>query len=461
MKRISLCMALMLIFSCACAEFYTSNPDPYYHQKMDCVAGSTYEISQTAALQFEKIACPACVERTSVRGEIMELALPEGDLNLQDADFKNGRLLLCGFVNLQRNKPWMAVYDVSGKLVEEYLGDDSDDIFRDARYLSDGNIALLRSSGEKWRVDILDGGKNIARSEDADYLAGLWATEDGFIVHGWHGVREYMLAECGLDKKIQWTLPLDFLSAQDDQPALDGVLLGEDVNIVYGRHFNPGMETSRSVIAAFDGDGKLIGKKEVSRVIGSYTEILYDENNHSVGYQEADSFIPAFNSAAWTDGGVIFIGIGMRPGFAVKYGENGEEWFADLALLNGEDGRVTVDGARVETLSVRQILRHDDNYLLLMDADSHSHYIHDPAQRPASAGNYVRIVRLNGAGRIISDWFEDVGEIVEMEDMFLFAHGEDVYLLAYGLTMDSITAYEKGMTQPQIPEKMLLKKIAA
>ena len=78
MKRGLLLLALLLCFGCAQAEeaeYYTSNTDIYYHADPDCdrpkVEGREiyeracyrkYPISEQAASEFDKTACPVCVK---------------------------------------------------------------------------------------------------------------------------------------------------------------------------------------------------------------------------------------------------------------------------------------------------------------------------------------------------------------------------------------------------------------
>ena len=447
-------LAAISLLGSAGAEFYTANEDVYYHAVPDCIAGSTFEISEYAAVQFEKLACPVCVERTSVRGELIEIDLPEGYLNLRDADFKDGRLLLCGCVDVQNSKPWMAMYDLSGSKLQESLGRGNDNIIYDAKFLSDGKIAVIRGLGldEGDRLELYKDGRLVNQFE-ASYLNGIWALEDGFLIYGGAEMYEYHLAKCDNDGNMLWVRDMtEIFPLSDRQPGLSGVLSKEDVNIAYGRKSVSDMEY-RPVIAAFDNDGNVLGQTEVSKIYGQHTQTLYDENMQPVGWEMADSYLQSLGKAVWAEGGVIFHAGGEKPGSAMKFGPEGEIWHEQFGYLYDENREIRLDGKIAESGAVEDIIPWQDGYLLAMGAYVNTE--HYDVER-----HCIRMAYMNSEGKIVRDWFEDIGDILYTEEVFLMQQGGDVYLMAYGLLMDNMLAYEKGMTQPQIPRKMILKKIS-
>jgi len=426
-------LALALLSGPANAAFYTANEDMYYHAVVNCIAGSTYEISGEAARHFEKIACPSCVDRGIVRGEAVEIALPEGYVNLQDADFRDGRLLLCGFVNMQDSRPWLAVYDLQGNKLQELLGEATDDIVRDAKFLSDGKLALVRSIGGlvegQWHVQLLEDGREVFRSKGAQYLSRIWPTDDGFLLYGGAKPYEYQLAKCDNNGNVLWTMDMDMFPLSDGQPGLTDILIGDGVHIAYGRRDPQGMNPS-PVIVAFDDDGAILSVQEIG-----------------------DANFGSFTDAAWAEDGAIFVGRRTNPGFAVKYGAEGQRWFRDLTHLNDANQELILEGKTARSGGISCMLALNGEYLLAIRA----HIYTD--RNPGDYRECLRMARMNGEGRITTDWFEDVGDIVEMEDLCLFSSGGAAYFLAYGGLINSMQAYDQGMTQPEIPRKLILKRI--
>ena len=451
----ALVLAAISLLGSACAEYYTSNHDVYFHAKADCVAGSTFEISEEAAIQFEKLACPVCVDRVSVRGDLIEIDLPEGYLNLKDVDFKDGRLLLCGCVNVQNSKPWMAMVDLQGNKLQESLGKPNDQMIREAKFLSDGKIAAIRSLGveEGDCLELYKDGKLVQRFEAMHLLRKIWPMEDGFLIYGGPKMYEYHLAKLDNDGNMLWVRDMtDLFPLSDNQPGLSGVLVGEDVHVVWGRSAVSDME-GRPVIAALDNDGNILGQTEVSKVSGQHTKTLYDENMQPTGWEMADSYLQSLGKAAWTEGGVIFTAGGDKPGSAIKFGPEGEIWYEHFGYLFDENREITLDGRTAESGAIEDMIPWQDGYLLAMGAYAQSEITY------ATEKSCIRMAQMNADGKIVRDWFEEIGDILYTEEVFLMQDGGDVYLMAYGQTMDDMLAYEKGMTQPQIPRQMILKKV--
>lgn len=455
-KRIfALVLTAISLLGSAGAEYYTSNEDVYFHAKTDCVAGSTFEISEEAAIQFEKLACPVCVERTSVTGELIEIDLPEGYASLKNVDFKDGKLLVCGCVNVQNSKPWMAMVDLSGNKLQESLGKPNDQMIREAKFLSDGKIAAIRSLGvgEGDCLELYKDGKLVHRFEAMHLLRKIWPMEDGFLVYGSPEMYEYHLAKLDNDGSMLWVRDLtELFPLSDQQPGLSGVLLGEGVHVVWGRTAVSDME-DRPVIAAFDDGGNILGQMEVSKVSGQHSKTLYDKNMQPTGWEMADSYLQSLGKAAWTEGGVIFTAGGAKPGSAIKFGPEGEIWYEHFGYLFDENQEIILDGKIADSGAIEDMIPWQDGYLLAMGAYAQSEITY------ATEKSYIRMAQMNAEGKIIRDWFEEIGDILYTEAVSLMQDGEDVHLLVYGQTMDDMLAYEKGMTQPQIPRKMILKKI--
>jgi len=455
-RAFALILALIPLFGCANAEFYTANEDIYYHAKADCVAGSTFEISEHAARQFEKLACPVCVDRASVGGELIEIDLPEGYLNLRGVEFRDGKLLLCGCVNVQNSKPWMAMYDLGGNKLQESLGKPNDNIIYDAKFLSDGKIAVIRSLGveEGDCLELYKDGKLVNQFEAMSYLSRIWVLEDGFLIYGSEKMYQYRLAKCDNDGNVLWIMDMtELFPLSDQQPGLTDILVGDGVHIAYGRAEQRG--GSRPEIVAFDDNGEIIGRQRIERIIGERFQTARDKDGNPVGMETVDSYLGNLNHGAWAEDGVVFAGTITRPGFAYKLNAEGEAWYSDLAYLHDENGDFRLDSIAVEDGWLKDMLPWKDGYLLALEAYAY------PEHYGKLEKTYMRIAYMNSEGKIIRDWFEDIGDILYAEELALFSHGEDVYLLVYGQTMDDGEAYEQGMTQPQIPRRAILKKISA
>ena len=233
---------------------------------------------------------------------------------------------------------------------------------------------------------------------------------------------------------------------------LVNLLVGEDVHVVWGRSAVSDME-GRPVIAALDNDGNILGQTEVSKAYGQHTKTLYDKNMQPTGWEMADSYLQSLGKAVWTEGGVIFTAGGDKPGSTIKFGPEGEIWYEHFGYLFDENREITLDGRTAESGAIEDIIPWQEGYLLAMGAYAQSEITY------ATEKSYIRMAYMDAEGKIIRDWFEEVGDILYTEEVFLMQDGEEVYLMAYGQTMDDMLAYEKGMTQPQIPRQMILKKV--
>jgi len=459
-KRLSaLLLAVLLLLSTAGAEFYTANPDVYYHADANCVAGSTYEISEAAARQFEKIPCPVCVNRASVGGEIVEITLPEGygNFSLQDVDFKDGKILLCGFVDRQNDAPWMAMYDLQGNKLQESFGKATDELIREAKFLADGKIALICSIGGaegKWHIQLFEDGQMARQSEGTSYLGRLWATQDGFLVYGGPELYQYQLAKCDLEGNILWTMDLDMFPLSDGQPGLSDILTGDNIHIAYGRTAQAD-GTHRPVLLAFDDNGNILAREKIERVLGTSAKTLYDSDMNPTGYAEVDSYLSRFVDAVWTNVGAIFAG----GDSLFRYDSEGESWFIDLSLLWDENENLLLDGKAVEGGYVTDMIPWNGGCLLAMTVDVYTPYL-GSADEPAGKG-YVHIAEISPEGKIVRDWFEEISDIVSGEEIRLFTDGDNLYLFAEGETMIPMRAYEEGYPAYKIPRKAILKRISA
>lgn len=423
--NIAIALLLVLLTACAHAEYYTAKEDIYYHEKTDCTAGSSYVISEEAAWHFRKVACPVCVNRTVVEGEIITLPLPEL-FNLYSADMDaDGNMLLAGYAGTPSvRNAYIGIFSTDGKCILEQLSDEDNLFYRDANVLSNGSIAALRlqdgSAYTGWQIQVASGGEITHRLPVLHDISCLEPTGDGILA-----VNRASTEECAL-------LKYDNSGNELWRTSLDGfyklmLLPGEGVHLAYGTRAvdakdYQGDQNAHAVI--FDDNGTVL-----CRITDTYAGNSY-----------------GFECAAWcADGGAVLCGRKDRPGFIVKYNQKGEEiWRRSLEYLCGYDLEILINGSPVRCLEIMDILPLQDGLLLAISTNS----------------GFVRMILIDSEGYVKLDWIEKIGDDILADQIKMFEKDGDIFLLADYLTMVEMDAFEAGMTIADIPRKYISKQLA-
>lgn len=421
MKRIlAVSVILAFLMPCAQAEYYTSNEDRYYHESNICISGSEYPISEEAAWQFHKVACPNCTDRQAVEGEIITLSVPE-DFHLYSADMDaEGRVLMAGYTDTPSNKSsYIAQLSSAGELIWEQKNISDGLFFRDANLLPDGSIAALRqangSESDNWQIQVAADGKITVKMPVLQDISCLESSGDGILVVNRASTQECQLLKYDLNGNELWNTSLDGFYQMK-------LLIGDDMHLAYG---------SRAIDAE-DYQGDHIAHA-----------VLVDDDG-SVLCRIEDADIGSYSCAAWTpDGSIVLYSRKYRPGAIMKYNQNGEEiWRHDLGDLCGENAQILVNASPVRCLEVADMFSREDGLLLALLTDS----------------GFVRLIQLDDNGYVKRDWIETIGDFAWVDSLHLFERNHIMYMIAGGGTMDQTVAFDSGMTLADIPMKYTLKK---
>lgn len=343
-RLVILCMITLLLLGTARADFYTANNDSYYHASPACSLGSDFTISEEAARQFRKAACPVCVDRWAIVGEIAEMPVPS-NFNLYSADMDaDGNLLLAGYSGTPMQQyAYITLASPDGSMLWKQQGGGNGFFYRDANVLADGSIAALinRSADvhdQNWRIQIARNGKIVHHLPDFENIYEFEPTRDGFLLF-----RRPDTSTCTISKYDNagnpiWQFEADgFFSLR--------FLPGENVHLAYGkRAINPEDYQGPSNACA----------------------IIFDDNGSILAHIE-NSEIHSFENAAWcADGGVLLSGLNLL----VKYGPDGEElWHRSLEYIKGENSEILVNGRTVRCLTIQDMLPWQDGHLLAIYTD--------------------------------------------------------------------------------------------
>lgn len=404
----------------AAAEYYTANEDIYYHRSADCSPDSHFSISEEAGWEFNKIACPLCMDRQAIAGEIVELSLP-GDFNLYSANMDaEGNLLLAGYTGKpMQSRPYIAMISARNETLWQWKGKSAGIFYRDADMLSDGSIVALspRSSDagdDLWKIQIAKDG-SIRRQ--LPYLSNVYRlepTEDGFLVGSHSDTENYLLQEFDNSGNLLW------LTREAGHMYLT-LRSGSDLHLGYGR---------RAVdVADYQGDQHAFA-------------LIFDDDGCILSrIEDADAW--EFTCGTWcADGSVL---LASNRGTIAKYSADGEEiWRRDLSYIHGENNEIQINSKAVRVLAVQDMLSVGNACLLAVSTND----------------DFARILAVDGDSRICGDWIEATGDFAWVDSLQLFEKDGHIYMLTGGETIDQMQAYASGMTLADIPLKYTFKKLA-
>lgn len=421
MKKLMVFPVLLALCMPAAAEYYTANEDIYFHQSADCRPGSVFSISETAGWEFGKIACPVCVNRTAHVGEIIELPVP-ADFNLYSADMDaQGNILLAGYAGTPMEMhTYIALCSPEGQLLWKQQGSTEGLFYRDADVLSDGSIAALSprsadAGSDLWSIQLAKDGSVTHQLPDISNVYRIEPTAGGFLVGSHSDTENYLLQKFDNGGSPLW------LTREPGHMYLT-LCSKEDMHLGYGR---------RAVdVSDYQGDQNAFA-------------LIWSDDGSILARIEDDSSWE-FTCGAWCpDGGVL---LGTSAGTIAKYSADGKElWSRNLSHIRGENKEIPVNGEAVRVLAVQDIISAGEGHLLALLTDD----------------DYARMLHVDASGSITRDWIESIGDFAVTDALQMFSRGDSTYLLASGLTIDEMTAYEAGMNHAQIPRKYTFKRIAA